>query len=212
MPRRHPATALILGHATEHPSPCLRLLAAVVQRLRMGEWPTAGELLVYSASTGLIVSGTRCLPWQPDLRKGTRPPLRSVSACGSFSPSCGRWDHHGGLRFRVAVGKPTILHGSRWKACWTCCHPTASTTTCWKHSYRRLIGALLRGRHGLQHCCGRHSPGGPSTSEWNGLSLRGINQCFMKAKLNRKVWHAVGPYRCSPFSSPSCDGSSSSPS
>ena len=41
------------------------------------------------------------------------------------------------------------------------CHPTASTTTCWKHSYRRLIGALLRGRHGLQHCCGRHSLVGP---------------------------------------------------
>lgn len=57
MPRRHQATALILGHAQSILLPVYVLLAAavVLVRLRMGEWPTAGELLVYSASTGLIV-------------------------------------------------------------------------------------------------------------------------------------------------------------
>ena len=57
MPRRHQATALILGHAQSILLPVYALLAAavVLVRLRMGEWPTTGELLVYSASTGLIV-------------------------------------------------------------------------------------------------------------------------------------------------------------
>ncbi|MFZ8906155.1 MAG: ABC transporter permease [Poseidonia sp.] len=57
MPRRHQATALILGHAQSILLPVYVLLAAavVVVRLRMGEWPTVGELLVYAVSTGLIV-------------------------------------------------------------------------------------------------------------------------------------------------------------
>ncbi len=57
MPRRHQATALILGHAQSILLPVYALLAAavVLVRLRMGEWPSASELLVYSASTGLIV-------------------------------------------------------------------------------------------------------------------------------------------------------------
>ncbi len=57
MPRRHQATALILGHAQSILLPVYALLAAavVLVRLRMGEWPSAGELLVYGASTGLIV-------------------------------------------------------------------------------------------------------------------------------------------------------------
>ena len=57
MPRRHQATALILGHAQSILLPVYVLLAVavVLVRLRMGEWPTASELLVYGASTGLIV-------------------------------------------------------------------------------------------------------------------------------------------------------------
>ena len=57
MPRRHQATALILGHAQSILLPVYALLAAavVLVRLRMGEWPSPGELLVYGASTGLIV-------------------------------------------------------------------------------------------------------------------------------------------------------------
>ena len=57
MPRRHQATALILGHAQSILFPVYVLLAAavVLVRLRMGEWPSASELLVYGASTGLIV-------------------------------------------------------------------------------------------------------------------------------------------------------------
>ena len=57
MPRRHQATALILGHAQSILLPVYALLAAavVLVRLRLGEWPSAGELLVYGASTGLIV-------------------------------------------------------------------------------------------------------------------------------------------------------------
>ena len=57
MPRRHQATALILGHAQSILLPVYVLLAAavVVVRIRMGEWPTLGELLVYGLSTGLIV-------------------------------------------------------------------------------------------------------------------------------------------------------------
>ena len=57
MPRRHQATALILGHAQSILLPVYVLLAAavVVVRIRMGEWPTVGELLVYGLSTGLIV-------------------------------------------------------------------------------------------------------------------------------------------------------------
>ena len=57
MPRRHQATALILGHAQSILLPVYALLAAavVLVRLRMGEWPSASELLVYGASTGLIV-------------------------------------------------------------------------------------------------------------------------------------------------------------
>lgn len=57
MPRRHQATALIFGHAQSILLPVYVLLAAtvVVVRLRMGEWPTADELLVYAGSTGLIV-------------------------------------------------------------------------------------------------------------------------------------------------------------
>jgi len=57
MPRRHQATALIFGHAQSILLPVYVLLAAtvVVVRLRVGEWPTADELLVYAGSTGLIV-------------------------------------------------------------------------------------------------------------------------------------------------------------
>jgi len=57
MPRRHQATALILGHAQSILLPVYVLLGAavVLVRLRVGEWPSAVELLVYSASTGLIV-------------------------------------------------------------------------------------------------------------------------------------------------------------
>ncbi|MEC8681811.1 MAG: ABC transporter permease subunit [Candidatus Thermoplasmatota archaeon] len=57
MPRRHQATALILGHAQSILFPVYVLLAAavVLVRLRTGEWPSASELLVYGASTGLIV-------------------------------------------------------------------------------------------------------------------------------------------------------------
>ena len=57
MPRRHQATALILGHAQSILLPVYALLAAavVLVRLRMGEWPSASELLIYGASTGLIV-------------------------------------------------------------------------------------------------------------------------------------------------------------
>ena len=57
MPRRHQATALILGHAQSILLPVYALLAVavVLVRLRMGEWPSASELLVYGASTGLIV-------------------------------------------------------------------------------------------------------------------------------------------------------------
>ena len=57
MPRRHQATALILGHAQSILLPVYALLAAavVLVRFRMGEWPSASELLVYGASTGLIV-------------------------------------------------------------------------------------------------------------------------------------------------------------
>ncbi len=57
MPRRHQATALILGHAQSILLPVYVLVAAavVLVRLRMGEWPTASELLVYIASTSLIV-------------------------------------------------------------------------------------------------------------------------------------------------------------
>lgn len=57
MPRRHQATALILGHAQSILLPVYALLvvAVVLVRIRIGEWPSASELLVYSASTGLIV-------------------------------------------------------------------------------------------------------------------------------------------------------------
>ena len=57
MPRRHQATALIIGHAQSILVPVYLLLAAavVVVRFRMGEWPTVVETLVYGLSTGLIV-------------------------------------------------------------------------------------------------------------------------------------------------------------
>ena len=57
MPRRHQATALIIGHAQSILVPVYLLLAAVVLvvRFRMGEWPTVVETLVYGLSTGLIV-------------------------------------------------------------------------------------------------------------------------------------------------------------
>lgn len=57
MPRRHQATALIIGHAQSILVPVYLLLAAavLVVRFRMGEWPTAVETLVYGLSTGLIV-------------------------------------------------------------------------------------------------------------------------------------------------------------
>ncbi len=57
MPRRHQATALILGHAQCILVPVYLLLGVSVflVRLRLGEWPSAGELAVYVISTGLIV-------------------------------------------------------------------------------------------------------------------------------------------------------------
>ena len=57
MPRRHQATALIIGHAQSILVPVYLLLAAavLVVRFRMGEWPTGVEMLVYGLSTGLIV-------------------------------------------------------------------------------------------------------------------------------------------------------------
>ena len=75
MPRKHQATALILGHAQSILIPVYALLAAsvVVVRLRMGEWPTAGELLVYSASQPVwSCSGTRCLRCWLQRRQGNK--------------------------------------------------------------------------------------------------------------------------------------------
>ena len=57
MPRRHQATALIIGHAQSILVPVYLLLAAavLVVRFRLGEWPTVVETLVSGLSTGLIV-------------------------------------------------------------------------------------------------------------------------------------------------------------
>ena len=57
MPRRHQASALILGHAQSILIPVYVLLAAsvLVVRFRLGEWPTFTETAVYALSTGLVV-------------------------------------------------------------------------------------------------------------------------------------------------------------
>jgi ABC-type transport system involved in multi-copper enzyme maturation permease subunit len=57
MPRQHQAAALILGHAQSILLPvyALLLVAVIVVRYRMGEWPALSELLVYMVATGLIV-------------------------------------------------------------------------------------------------------------------------------------------------------------
>ena len=57
MPRRHQATALILGHAQSILIPVYALLLAclLVVRFRLGEWPTMTEAVVYAVATGLIV-------------------------------------------------------------------------------------------------------------------------------------------------------------
>ena len=57
MPRQHQATALILGHAQSILLPVYILLLAsvLVVRVRLGEWPTLSEMLVYGLSTGLVV-------------------------------------------------------------------------------------------------------------------------------------------------------------
>ena len=57
MPRRHQATALILGHAQSILIPVYALLLAclLVIRFRLGEWPTMTEAVVYALATGLIV-------------------------------------------------------------------------------------------------------------------------------------------------------------
>ena len=57
MPRKHQATALILGHAQSILVPVYALLATsvIVVRFRIGEWPSVEEVLVYAASTGLVV-------------------------------------------------------------------------------------------------------------------------------------------------------------
>ena len=57
MPRRHQATALILGHAQSILIPVYALLLAclLVVRFRLGEWPTMTEAVVYALATGLIV-------------------------------------------------------------------------------------------------------------------------------------------------------------
>jgi ABC-type transport system involved in multi-copper enzyme maturation permease subunit len=57
MPRQHQAAALILGHAQSILLPvyALLLVAVIVVRYRMGEWPALSELLVYMLATGLIV-------------------------------------------------------------------------------------------------------------------------------------------------------------
>ena len=57
MPRRHQATALILGHwqAIALPVYALMLVCLMIVRYRMSEWPSAVETLVYLLSTGLIL-------------------------------------------------------------------------------------------------------------------------------------------------------------
>ncbi|MBR69181.1 MAG: hypothetical protein CMA86_06710 [Euryarchaeota archaeon] len=57
MPRKHQATALILGHAQSILVPVYALLFAsiLVVQYRTDQWPTMIELLVYALSTGLVV-------------------------------------------------------------------------------------------------------------------------------------------------------------
>ena len=57
MPRKHQATALVLGHAQSILIPVYVLVccSVVVVRIRLGAWPEVGELLVYGLSTGLVV-------------------------------------------------------------------------------------------------------------------------------------------------------------
>ena len=57
MPRRHQATALILGHVQSILLPVYALLLGclLVVRFRLGEWPGVYETVVYALATGLIV-------------------------------------------------------------------------------------------------------------------------------------------------------------
>tara|TARA_B100001113_G_C21045098_1_gene594136 strand:- start:533 stop:1189 length:657 start_codon:yes stop_codon:yes gene_type:complete len=57
MPRKHQATALVLGHAQSILIPVYVLVccSVAVVRIRLGAWPEVGELLVYGLSTGLVV-------------------------------------------------------------------------------------------------------------------------------------------------------------
>ncbi len=57
MPRNHQASALILGHTQSILIPVYALLFAClgVVRLRMGEWPSLQETVVYMLSTALVV-------------------------------------------------------------------------------------------------------------------------------------------------------------
>jgi len=65
MPRKHQATALILGYWQSITLPVygLMVLCLVIVRYRMGEWPSLVETLVYFLSTGLILLGTRFFPF-----------------------------------------------------------------------------------------------------------------------------------------------------
>lgn len=57
MPRQHQAAALILGHLQSILLPVYALMAVsvIVINVRIGEWPTLEELIVYVVSTSLIV-------------------------------------------------------------------------------------------------------------------------------------------------------------
>ncbi|MBQ70284.1 MAG: hypothetical protein CMA65_02185 [Euryarchaeota archaeon] len=57
MPRKHQATALILGYWQSIAIPVygLMVLCLVVVRYRMNDWPSLTEMLVYFVSTGLIL-------------------------------------------------------------------------------------------------------------------------------------------------------------
>ena len=57
MPRRHQASAMVIGHGQSILFPvCALMLASIcIVRYRMGEWPSMTETLVYMVSTCLVV-------------------------------------------------------------------------------------------------------------------------------------------------------------
>ena len=152
----------------------------------MGAWPSAEELLVYAVSTGLVVL------WYTLFALLASTSAREQGTAVAFG--IGVWFF---FTFLWALVTTMVAYvsgvavGEANDPAWVALEgmlDLLSPNGVYHHLLETQLPTVERGVAAWQSwgvpSCGRFFLGWPCIAEWNGLYPEGINQCFMKAKVN----------------------------